>query len=80
MQAMAIKMNSDVDVMLEEDQDSIQCKWVNMSSQMMYNGESIHVNDQNEHGKNQDHYAKQCKIIDQYNQHINVSNEYGNEA
>ena len=37
-------------------------------------------NDQNEHGKKQDHYAKQCKIIDQYNQDINLLNEYGNEA
>ena len=36
--------------------------------------------DQNNHGKEQNHYAKQGKMINQFNQHVNVSNEYDNEA
>ena len=36
--------------------------------------------DQNNQGKDQGHYAKQCEIIDQYNQHINVSNEYSDKT
>ena len=36
--------------------------------------------DPNNHGKYQNHYAKRNKIGDQYNQHVNISNEYGNEA
>ena len=36
--------------------------------------------DQNSHGKYQNHYAKRNKIGNQYNQHVNISNEYGNEA
>ena len=36
--------------------------------------------DQNNHGKSQNHYAKQSKISNQCNQHINISNKYGNEV
>ena len=36
--------------------------------------------DQNNHGKEQNHYAKQGKMINQYNQHVKISNEYINEA
>ena len=54
-------------------ESTCQVKLCTMASLYMWN-------DQNEHGKKQDHYAKQCKIIDQYNQHINLLNEYGNEA
>ena len=36
--------------------------------------------DQNNHGQNQNHYAKQGKMTNQYNQHVNVPNKYNNEA
>ena len=36
--------------------------------------------DQNNHGKYRNHYAKQNKIGNQCNQHVNISNEYDNEA
>ena len=51
-----------------------------MSNQMIYNGESIHMRWSEQTWQNQSHYAKQDKIIDQYNQHINVSNKYNNES
>ena len=38
------------------------------------------LDDQNNHGKYQNHYAKRNKIDNQYSQHVNISNEYGNEA
>ena len=40
---MTIKMNGDIDVTLEDDQDNIQAKENNTSSQTMYNSESMHV-------------------------------------
>ena len=42
-QDMTIKMNGDIDVTLEDDQDNIQAKETNTSSQTMYNSESMHV-------------------------------------
>ena len=36
--------------------------------------------DQNNHGKYRNHYTKRNKIGSQCNQHVNISNEYGNEA
>ena len=42
-QAMIIKMNSDIDNMLKDDQDNIQARKINTSSQTMYNSESMHV-------------------------------------
>ena len=36
--------------------------------------------DPNNHGKYQNHYAKQNKIDNQYSQHVDILNEYGNEA
>ena len=35
---------------------------------------------QNNHGKYQNDYAKQGKMINQYNQHVSVLNNHGNEA
>ena len=73
-------MNSDKDNMLKDDQDNIQArelihqvKWYTTMNLYMWG-------DQNDHGKNQSHYAKQEKILNQYNHHINVSNDYSNEA
>ena len=51
-----------------------------MSNQMIYNGECIHVRWSQQTWQNQSHYAKQGKMINQHNQHINVSNKYSNEA
>ena len=51
-----------------------------MSNQMIYNGESIHLRWSEQTWQNQGHYAKQGKMINQHNQHINVSNKYSNEA
>ena len=42
-QDMTIKMNGDIDVTLVDDQDNIQAKENNTSSQTMYNSESMHV-------------------------------------
>ena len=36
--------------------------------------------DQNNHGKYHNDYAKQGKMINQYNQHVSVLNNHGNEA
>ena len=36
--------------------------------------------DQNNHGKSQNHYAKQSKISNQSNQHVNISNKCSNEV
>ena len=36
--------------------------------------------DQNNHGKNQNHYAKQSKISNRCNQHVNIPNKYSNEV
>ena len=35
---------------------------------------------QNNHGIYQNDYARQGKMINQYNQHVNVLNKHGNEA
>ena len=35
--------------------------------------------DQNNHGKYHNDYAKQGKMINQYNQHVSVLNNHGNE-
>ena len=54
-----------------------------------YRNESIYImltmnlymqEDQNNRGKYQNHYAKQNKIGNQCNQHVNISNKYSNEA
>ena len=47
---------------------------------MIYNSESMHVKWAEQSWQNQSHYAKTSKIINQYNQRVNVSNEYSNEA
>ena len=36
--------------------------------------------DPNNHGKYQNHYAKRNKIDNQYSQHVDILNEYSNEA
>ena len=38
------------------------------------------LDDPNNHGKYQNNYAKQNKIDNQYSQHVDILNEYGNEA
>ena len=53
---------------------------INTSSQNSYNNESIHVKRAEQSWKNQSHYAKIDKIINQHNQHVNVLNGYSNEA
>ena len=47
---------------------------------MIYNGESIHVRQSEQTWQNQNDYAKQGKMINQYNQHVNVLNKHDNEA
>ena len=42
-QAMTIRMNSDIDNMLKDDQDNIQAREINMSNQTIYDNESIHA-------------------------------------
>ena len=56
-------MNSDTDNMLKDDQDNIQAsesthrvRWYIVVSLCVWG-------DQNNHGKNQSHYAKQGKMI-----------------
>ena len=51
-----------------------------MSNQMIYNGKSIHVRWLEQTWQNQGHYAKRNKIDNQYSQHVDILNEYGNEA
>ena len=36
--------------------------------------------DKNNHGKNQNHYAKQSKISNRCNQDVNIPNKYSNEV
>ena len=77
---MTIKANSDKNNMLKDDQDNIQEKESTHQVER-YTTMSLYMwSEQNNHGKNQSHYAKQDKILNQYNQHINVSNDYSNEA
>ena len=74
------QMKSDTNIMLEDDQDNIQAsesicwiKWfITMNLYMQ--------GDQNNHGKSQNHYAKQSKISNQSNQHVNISNKCSNEV
>ena len=35
---------------------------------------------QNNHGKDHNHYAKRNKMRNRYNQHINIPNKYNNEV
>ena len=51
-----------------------------MSNQMIYSGECMHVKWSEQSWQNQSQYAKQGNKINQYNQHVNISNEYDNEA
>ena len=85
---MMIKMNSDTYIMLKDDQDNIQASESTCQINR-YRNESIYVmltmnlhmqGDQKNHGKYRNHYAKRNKIGSQCNQHVNISNEYGNEA
>ena len=74
--------------MLKDDQDDIQAS-ESMCQINRYRNESIYImltmnlymqGDQNNHGKYRNHYAKRNKIGYQCNQHVNISNKYGNEA
>ena len=40
----------------------------------------MHVRLTEQSWQNQNDYAKQGKMINQYNHHVNVLNKYGNEA
>ena len=42
-QAMIIRMNNDANIMLKDDQDNMQARENNTTSQTMYNSESMHV-------------------------------------
>ena len=73
-------MNNDANIMLKDDQDNIQenestcqVKWYIMMNPYMQG-------DQNNHGKNQNHYAKRNKMSNRYNQNVNILNKYSNEA
>ena len=73
-------MKNDTDIILEDDQDNIQA-----SESICRIKRYIIINpymqgDQNNHGKDQNHYAKRNKMNSWYNQHVNISNEYDNEA
>ena len=56
--------------------------WENQSCQIeWYTMVSLYIwGNQNKHGQNHNDYAKQGKMINQYNQHVNVLNKHGNEA
>ena len=66
--------------MLEDDLDNIQAseslcrikRYMTMNPYVQSN--------QNNHGKDQNHYVKRNKMSNQCDQHVNISNEYANEA
>ena len=66
--------------MLKGDRENIQAS-ESMSQINRYITMNLYMQGgQNNHDKYQNHYAKRNKIGNQYNQHVNISNEYGNEA
>ena len=66
--------------MLKDDQEDIQAReWTCQVNEFITMSLYMQGN-QNNHGKYQNHYAKQNKIGNQCNQHVNISNEYGNEV
>ena len=64
----------------KDDQDNMQARENSTASQMLYTSESMHVRWTEQSWQNQNDYAKQCKMINQYNQHVNVLNKHDNEA
>ena len=66
--------------MLKDDQENIYSRESTCQIKRCITMNPYMQGDQNNHGKYQNHYAKRNKIGDQYNQHVNISNEYGNEA
>ena len=74
-------MKSDSNIMLKDDWENIQASESICQIKRRYITMNPYVQgDQNNHGKYQNHYAKRNKIGNQYNQHVNILNEYGNEA
>ena len=75
-------------IMLKDDQKDIQasestCQINRYRNELIYIMLKMNLymqGDQNNHGKYRNHYAKQNKIGNQCNQHVNISNEYGNES
>ena len=74
------QMKSDIDIMLENDQDNIQANESTCQIKRYITMNPYMQGDQNNHGKNQNHYAKQSKISNRCNQHVNIPNEYSNEV
>ena len=64
-------------IMLKDDQEDIQARESTCQVKRYTTMNSYMQGDQNNRGKYQDHYAKRNKIGNQYNQHVNMSNEYG---
>ena len=62
-----------IKIIYNRENQSCQIKWYTMSSLYIWS-------DQNKTWQKQSHYAKQGKMSNQHNQHINVSNKYSNEA
>ena len=79
-QAMMIKMNNDTNFMLKDNQEDIQAR-ESMCQIKQYTTMNPYMqDDQNNHGTNQNHYAKRSKMSNRYNQHVNIPNKYSNEV
>ena len=66
--------------MLKDDRENIQASESTCQINRYITMNLYMQGDQNNHGKYRNHYAKQNKIGNQCNQHVNISNEYDNEA
>ena len=77
---MLFRSKSDTNIMLEEDQDNIQASESICRIKRYIITNPYMRGDKNNHGKNQNHYAKQSKISNRCNQHVNIPNKYSNEA
>ena len=73
-------MKSDTNIILKDDQEDVQARESACQIKRYITMNPYMQGDQNNHGEYQNHYAKRNKIGNQYNQHVNILNEYGNEA
>ena len=64
------QMKSDTDIMLEDDRDNIRARESICRIKRYIKINLYMQDDQNNHGKNQNHYAKQSKISKRCNQHV----------
>ena len=66
--------------MLKDDQEDIQARESTCQVNEYITTNPYVQGDQNSHGKDRNHYAKRNKMNNRYNQHVNISNKYDNEA